>query len=151
MGIKNFFKRATAEVSTPVGQTVADERPQILVIDDDPLYCKLIQEHSKKLNIGVRVLHPTEPITKLKGQRFDAAIVDYDLGTTDGITLIRTLEAELGRVPTILVSGSSRDDIPSQAWPSVLVEFVPKSAGYLEALMCAFDFCKKKQKDTPQR
>lgn len=150
MGLMNLFKKTPAAASTS-GQIQVDTGPQILVVDDDPLYCKLIQEHSKKIGVRVKILNPTDSVSTLKGQTFDAAIVDYDLGNTDGLTLIRGIEKELGRVPTILVSGSSRDDIPSEAWPSVLVEFVPKSAGYLEALMCAFDFCKRREKNTPTK
>ena len=66
--------------------------------------------------------------------RYDAAIVDYDLGTLNGIEIAEYLSALFGDITMVLVSEHERFPDKNNAWPPSIKKFVKKSDGYAYAL-----------------
>lgn len=126
----------------PRKSTNATPELRILVIDDDPLYGEIVEQVANQQNVKVHRILPSE-LDTLKGS-FDAAIIDFDLGETDGAELSEQLEKHLGVIPTVLVSAIHREDLPRRKWPKSIIGFVPKAAGHMEAVMSAINLCQAK-------
>lgn len=110
----------------------APKVPRIAVIDDDPLFGKIMEQLGRKM--GVEIKH-FEDFETLAG--FDVAIVDYDLGSMTGVDIGRHVERFVGSLPIILVSRSKMAEDPT--WPSCIKKFVYKGMGPYEILDAAVE------------
>lgn len=112
---------------------------RILLVDDDPSFGKILQKIAKQQNISIISCAPLENPQILTQHKWDAAIVDFDLGNTTGIQFASILEKILGNVPTIIVSQTERGETVGNRWPKSIWGFIPKSAGHLTILDMAVD------------
>jgi CheY-like chemotaxis protein len=115
---------------------------RILVVDDDPSFGKIMSRIGQQSQVSMTVCKSLEEIGDLEHQKFDAAIVDYDLGSTNGIQVAEHLENLLGDIPVILVSQSQLVETPISLWPSNVKGFLHKALGHiaiLEAALAAHD------------
>jgi DNA-binding response OmpR family regulator len=106
---------------------LADTLQRILLVDDDPLFGRIFKQEAKKQNIAVVVCISLENPELLRGQVFDAAVVDYDLGGMTGPELSEYLAAILGSIPVLLISAKDRPEVPIPL--GCLVGFVHKGKG----------------------
>ncbi len=60
--------------------------PRILVVDDEPVFGKIIAEAARRSGMEVTVCKSVEELAKCKDWRFDVAILDYDLGEDGAVT-----------------------------------------------------------------
>lgn len=110
----------------------APRLPRIAVIDDDPLFGKIMEQLGRKL--GVEIKH-FEDFETLAG--YDVAIVDYDLGSMTGLDIGRHVERYIGSLPIILVSRTKLSKDPS--WPRCIKKFVYKGLGAYAILDAAVE------------
>ncbi len=104
---------------------------RFVLIDDDPLFGNILTRFANVR--GAEVDYFESPLElEFRGAvgRYDAAIVDYDLGTTTGIDIAEHLEVLFGDIPMVLVSSELRDRAVPRAWPATIKKFVPKQAGF---------------------
>jgi signal transduction histidine kinase len=59
---------------------------------------------------------------------FDVAVVDYQLGWTDGLALLRELRQRCPAMPVVMFSASAREDQAAEAVRAGLDEYVQKTA-----------------------
>lgn len=112
---------------------MSDFTRRLLLVDDDPLFGKILKQEAKKNNISVVVCISLDNPELLAGQTFDAAVVDYDLGNMTGPELGNYLVATLGKIPILLVSGKQRETVKE----ANIGGFVLKEAGYQAILEAA--------------
>ncbi len=106
--------------------------PRIAVIDDDPMFGRIMEQIGKK--VGVEIKH-FEDFETLDG--FDVAIVDYQLENMTGLDVGRHVERFIGGLPMILVS---RTNLPkSRSWPRSIKKFVYKGTGPYAILDAAIE------------
>ena len=120
----------------------ANETVQILVVDDDPSFGKILNRIGQQSQVHVTVCQTSEQLHELNGMKFHAAIIDYDLGYSDGIEVARKLDAGNRKVPVILVSQSQLVETPISCWPPNIKGFLHKALGHfaiLEAALAAHD------------
>ncbi len=105
-----------------------------VLIDDDPTYQSIMKRFSKEHNMHLEVYENLVDLGSvgLLG-RYDAAIVDYDLGQINGVEVAEYLSVLFGDIPTILVSDRQRNPSERQ-WPNSIKRFVKKSQGYAHVL-----------------
>jgi CheY-like chemotaxis protein len=113
--------------------------PRILIVDDDPVFCRLMAAIGEKMGVQVEYRGSLKELYKaLPKLKFDAAIVDYDLGCVTGVQLSRYLEKVSRGKPLILVSNYK--DIPRGGWSNSVRAFVGKGSGEVailrQALRC---------------
>ncbi len=87
----------------------APKGPRVLLVDDDPEFCKLMDHLLKKFGIAVVTTKtPEEFLGRLRRDTFDLALVDLNLGRDSvGILVIRAVRKVLGpEVPLYIVSGT---------------------------------------------
>lgn len=74
---------------------VLDEAVRILVVDDDPIQREFSQVYLASPKAEVETVESAEAaITLLNERRYDAALIDVDLGGLDGISLVRQLRGD---------------------------------------------------------
>ncbi len=104
---------------------------RFLVVDDDPSFGKIFKKIAKESNISVILCESLSEPKILAGQRFDAAIVDYDLGTSEsGVVLAEKLKQVLGNIPIILISQTDRKPEARFKWPHFIRGFMNKNVGH---------------------
>lgn len=120
-----------------IAQTMGDliwspsDRPvgkNILVIDDDPVFCGAMEAVGNSLGMVVRGAHtPRSASLLLLRYRFDLAVIDFSLGNITGIQLARLLEKIGAGMPVLIVSDYKLTQ--RGHWPASVRQFVQKSAG----------------------
>jgi CheY-like chemotaxis protein len=102
-------------------------KPRILVVDDDPVFCRILKAVAEKHGIPLTYFSSVrEAYRRAEEAAWDVAIVDYDLGSVTGVQLGRYLEG-LGKIPVVLVSAMN---VPqSAAWPETIASFLSKKEG----------------------
>lgn len=108
---------------------------RLVLIDDDPLFGNIMARFAKSRGAEVDYFESVLELESIRSsRRYDAAIVDYDLGNMTGIDVAEQLGVLFGDIPMVLVSSERRDREEPEAWPGSIKGFVPKQAGF-EAIL----------------
>ena len=84
-----------------------DERPQLLVIDDDLVQRKIISKLGAQAGFGVTGAATfDEAEAALHSRRFDCITLDLALGTKSGVMLLNTIRDTGNLAPVVIVSGA---------------------------------------------
>lgn len=109
---------------------LAKKMPNILVIDDDPVFRALIYRVAKRRAIPVTVC---ASIRELAGmavpQLFDAAVVDYFLDDIKQNLVGTDVAAVLESTPVVLVSSTDQAIESGDVWPTSVRKFLNKRVG----------------------
>lgn len=85
----------------------ADERPQLLVIDDDLVQRKIISKLGAQVGFEVTGAATfDEAEATLRNRRFDCITLDLALGSKSGVMLLNTIRDTGNLAPVIVVSGA---------------------------------------------
>lgn len=91
-------------------------RRSILVVDDDPVFCSIMQEVLGRSGYSVRWVHSAkEALAALAHFAPDLVLTDVMMPDTDGLTLVRQIRQDprWREIPTVVISarvmGSERD------------------------------------------
>jgi DNA-binding NarL/FixJ family response regulator len=90
---------------------VAGRRAQILVVDDDPKFCRFVQAAFEKIGMDVLLADGAESATAIaRESHADAALLDVDLPGINGYGLCAQLRDICGsELPVVFVSGMRTD------------------------------------------
>jgi two-component system, cell cycle response regulator len=103
---------------------------RILVIDDDRLQFRLVQQHFKNFQVGAYELEWSETyedgLAKLLTGNYAACLLDYRLGERDGLQLIREAAAAGSRTPIVFLTAESSDNIDIQAMEAGALDYLVK-------------------------
>src|SRR3954471_17577809 len=114
-----------------------DDAATILLVNDDPVFEMIMVKIATRLNIALAVCHSLDELNGLEGLRFDAAVVDYDMGLRKGSRALEEIEDALGKTPIILVSEATSADAVTRGWRPSIKAFLPKAAGFRAILKTA--------------
>jgi CheY-like chemotaxis protein len=108
---------------------------RILLIDDDPVFCRRVESLARKAGFPVEVTDSVENLGSVSRlSEFDVAVLDYFLEGTTGLELAEYMETffESG-VEVILISSRSaaevKEDAQKAQWPSSIRTFISKEQG----------------------
>ena len=83
-----------------------DSRPRVLVVDDEPNICDLLEELLARQDYVIETcLNGQEAMAKIKSSGYDMVISDLKMPGINGIELIRAVKAESPDTATVLVTG----------------------------------------------
>ncbi len=78
---------------------------RILVVDDDPSMCELLEAGLSKRRYEVRChIDPDAALASLDGEDFDAVLADLQLGQKSGIDLCRRIAERRPELPVVLIT-----------------------------------------------
>ncbi|HET7011279.1 MAG TPA: response regulator transcription factor [Anaerolineales bacterium] len=103
--------------------------PIILVVDDDPAFCAIMQEILKMYRVQVYTAHSASEAFDLLGQVTpDLILADVMMPETDGLTLVRRIRSErtFAGVPVIVVSAGVTSREQAAALQAGADQFLPK-------------------------
>lgn len=90
---------------------VIHQRPmRVFLIDDDSIFNQLMSRYAQALNIDLTVANHIFDLEELMNGSFDVAIVDFNLGSTNGIDLAHYFSYYIGDFPVLLVSQTDRSE-----------------------------------------
>jgi diguanylate cyclase (GGDEF)-like protein len=103
---------------------------RILVIDDDRLQYRLLQQHFKNFQRGAYELEWSETyedgLAKLLTGNYAACLLDYRLGERDGLQLIREAAGAGCRTPIVFLTAEASDNIDIQAMEAGALDYLVK-------------------------
>lgn len=112
--------------------------PKILLVDDDPMYGKILQRLAANHKVSITFCSSLEELGQLDTLDFDVGIIDYNLGAVTGVELTTYLEHTLPTdLPIILISQTRQ--LVSRRWPDSIRDFVHKAMGPYAVLDAAFE------------
>jgi CheY-like chemotaxis protein len=82
-------------------------RGEILVVDDDPIFCAIMRELLQRHGYRVQVAYSVpEAMDLLRQGKPDLILTDVMMPDVDGLALVRTLRSDPGwsQIPTVVVS-----------------------------------------------
>jgi DNA-binding response OmpR family regulator len=85
----------------------------ILIVDDDPGICRLLQISLEQYGCTVDIArNGGEALTKLDHTSYDGVILDFAMpGGIDGLTVLRHIRSRRASLPVVMMSGYSSKEI----------------------------------------
>jgi CheY-like chemotaxis protein len=78
----------------------------LLIVDDEPAICRIIERAAKQLGFSVRAVHDGEAFKAAYAETLPSAIVlDLNIPVSDGIELLRFLAQEGSKAQILVISG----------------------------------------------
>lgn len=103
---------------------------RIVLIDDDPSYGNIMSTFASARGLSMDHFTDLGQMGSLgRLSDYSVAIVDFDLGSMNGIEIAEYLPVFFNGMPMILISGKDRVSNVMSPWPSCIKEFVHKDRG----------------------
>lgn len=117
--------------------------PYILVIDDNPTdRLLIIRELERKFTeLQVKEIINTKVLAQAIEQGgFDVVITDYQLGWSDGLTVLKQFKSRYPECPVIMFTNSGNEEIAVEAMKSGLDDYIIKAPNRYNRLPTAVKF-----------
>jgi len=106
---------------------------QVLVVDDEEIYRREIEEFLKKRNHQVKTAsRPSEALRILNSQNFDIVVLDINLPEMTGLDLLKQIKSEYPDIEVIMVTGYEDIDIVINALRTGAFDFFRKPFKLIE-------------------
>jgi CheY-like chemotaxis protein len=117
---------AAASVDTEL--RVAEEAPQILIVDDSPVDRRIAERLMRsRLNVSVRhAEHGVEALALMADRLPDLVLTDLDMPEMDGLALVESIRSQFPLVPTILMTANGSEDVAIEALRRGAASYVSK-------------------------
>jgi DNA-binding NtrC family response regulator len=113
----------------------AAEEIKVLLVDDEPHFVKLLAERLEGRGCNVETAGGgPEAIDKVKGEPFDAIILDLLMPDMDGLETLKQLKEINPDLQVILLTGHGTIDKGVEAMKLGAMDFVEKPADFKELL-----------------
>lgn len=90
----------------------------ILIVDDNPNMSSLLAEMLELFNyVSERAGDGSEALEKLESQKFSMVITDLRMPTMTGLELLERVKEKFPKLPVVLISGYSMDDVRAEGGP----------------------------------
>jgi signal transduction histidine kinase len=120
---------------------------RVLVIDDDAndffVINRLLGQAVERQFDVAHIASYDEALSDLKTSKYDAILIDYHIGNRCGMEILKAMDEELD-VPCIILTGSSSDEIVSEALDAGAFDFLDKNALTGATLLRSIDFAIKR-------
>jgi PAS domain S-box-containing protein len=93
------------------------EKIRVLQVDDDPAFLK-ISKQCLEMDSQFRLdtaLSVEEALCKLKNDKYDVVVSDYQMPIKDGLELLRQLRESGNKTPFIMFTGKGREEVAIEA------------------------------------
>ncbi len=109
--------------------TEKDQRPHVVVVDDDTLFLKTFAANIESAGYRVSVFNrPSEALSNLLGTEApDVCILDWQMPEMDGLDLLRRLKSGHFTAPVMFLTGMNQPIYEETAFDHGAIEFVDKT------------------------
>lgn len=83
---------------------------KVLIVDDEPLICAILETYLKKIAEVKTCLSAVAAIEEMKEFKPDVIVSDYHMPEMTGLDLVHKLRGEGDLIPVLLISGSHIDE-----------------------------------------
>jgi len=116
--------------------------PRAVLIDDDPVFLAIMKRSAQLEGIALDCFLSLEDLGYIgMFANYDVAILDFDLGMTDGIQISRSINALVKELPILIISAKDRSYECADS-PECVKSVLKKSMGYQYILQVAARFCR---------
>jgi CheY-like chemotaxis protein len=124
MGLNDTEKPAMRDTGGAMpggGQTMEktdDQKKRMLLVDDSLLIRLSLESIIIAGGNGwqtVTAADGLEALAELENQSFDLIVTDYQMPNMDGLEFVAAVRQKLPEIPVVLVTGSSSDELQTQA------------------------------------
>lgn len=113
--------------------------PRFLIVDDDPVFCQVLQRALQRRTFAVEVAHSHDQALQVANTQSPShVILDLKLGTESGIDLIPPLLKRLPQCRILLLTGYASIPTAVEAVRRGAINYLPKPAD-TEAILAAFE------------
>lgn len=110
---------------------------RIIVVDDEPLFLRLIANILGKNGFEVSTATGGEKALEILAERrHDIVVTDYLMSPMDGMQLLRMVTAKYANLPVIMISGYGTMDNKAQALRDGAFDYLNKPVGVNDLLAC---------------
>jgi CheY-like chemotaxis protein len=103
------------------------ERLRVMVLDDEPIVGKRLNQALAKYGIEVEVFEdPTEAIARLGDAHFDVIVTDLRMEEVNGIQILEYVTSHCQRTRVILISGYATVEVAREALVKGAFDFIAK-------------------------
>jgi DNA-binding NtrC family response regulator len=107
--------------------SMSDDRPAILLVDDDPDICQNLSDILHDLDFQVDMAsHGEAALAKVGTTAYDLALIDLRMPGMDGLTLYREIKRQSPGTLAILITGHADRDTVESALRSGIVQVLSK-------------------------
>lgn len=83
---------------------------KVLIVDDDPAICKLLERVMRSNELNTTIAHSgAEALSIIKNHTFDIILMDIMLGDMEGFDVIKRIRSQGISTPIMVVSGRNED------------------------------------------
>ncbi|MBC7661033.1 MAG: response regulator [Chitinophagaceae bacterium] len=112
-----------------------NKKPKMVLIDDDPSYTSILARCAAMEGIDLDTFNSLSELGFVSLLRnYDVAIIDYDLGSLNGVEIAEYMSTLLNDMPMVLISASDRSEEMAAHCPHSVRAFLNKSAGFSKIL-----------------
>jgi PAS domain S-box-containing protein len=111
------MRESVSESSAILSDLVIKESMKILHVDDDPSFlrvAKQILELQGEFEVET-ACSVEEAVEKMKEASYDAVVADYQMPGKDGLQFLKELREKNNRIPFIIFTGRSREEVAIEA------------------------------------
>lgn len=109
--------------------------PRLLLVDDDPIFCRSMKQTAKLLGIELSMCQNLRSVLNLPSQKpFDVALLDYHFGD---LTAYHVGHFLAEKTPIVIISQYEAADSTFSHWALDIRKFISKSSGNDEILKSA--------------
>ena len=132
----------------PVKKSVTDRPLRLLLIDDNPHDRQLVERELRRRFGGVHIKHIRDAAecdrALASSERFDAAIIDYQLQWSSGLEVLRQIKLRRRNCPVIMFTASGSEEVAVLAMKEGLDDYVTKTAKHYARLPYALEAALKR-------
>jgi DNA-binding NtrC family response regulator len=121
---------AAGEDFSPFAEELADLKPRIAVIDDDPQFLKLAKAFGELRGLDVYCFESLFDMGRVGHlASYDVAVIDYRLPNITGVEIAKYAESLFSDLPIVMISANGPNEVPLDEAGDCVRMFVCKDRG----------------------
>ena len=105
----------------------ADEKTQILILDDEPIVCKRLKPAFEKMGYEVETFTKSmEAMERVQGKEFDIVITDLKMEGLDGMQFLTAVKEKSPKTEVIVITGFATMETAKESFQKGIFDFVAK-------------------------
>ena len=132
-----FASKMATPLKGKLKSSMKERSLKVLIVEDNPDHAELIENAllGKDENFIIeKCASKNEFLNRIKREKYDALLIDYDLPDGTGLDLLKCMSEKKLTAPAIFVSGTENEEIISKVMKAGASDFVIKSRTSLKTL-----------------